>query len=59
MLEKKSSYGKKRGSSVYEGLEQRPIICLDMRSFYVSCSVIGHGLDPMEACIAVIGNQER
>lgn len=44
---------------MYEGLEQRPIICLDMRSFYVSCSVIGHGLDPMEACIAVIGNQER
>ncbi|WKA56429.1 DinB/UmuC family translesion DNA polymerase [Planococcus shixiaomingii] len=44
---------------MYEGLEKRPIICLDMRSFYASCAAIDLGLDPLEACIAVIGNQEQ
>lgn len=44
---------------MYEGLEQRPIICLDMRSFYASCAAIDLGQDPMEAIIAVIGNQEH
>ncbi|WKA60186.1 UV damage repair protein UvrX [Planococcus shenhongbingii] len=44
---------------MYEGLETRPIICLDMRSFYASCAAIDLGLDPLTACIAVIGNQER
>ncbi|MCP2034883.1 DNA polymerase V [Planomicrobium sp. HSC-17F08] len=44
---------------MYEGLKIRPIICLDMRSFYASCTAIDLGLDPLTACIAVIGNQER
>ncbi|MGI2326646.1 DNA polymerase thumb domain-containing protein [Planococcus sp. YIM B11945] len=44
---------------MYEGLEERPIICLDMRSFYASCVAIDHRLDPLTACIAVIGNQEH
>ena len=44
---------------MYEGLEKRPIICLDMRSFYASCAALDQGLDPLTACIAVIGNQER
>ncbi|TWT09190.1 UV damage repair protein UvrX [Planomicrobium sp. CPCC 101079] len=44
---------------MYEGLEERPIICLDMRSFYASCAAVDLGLDPLDACIAVIGNQEQ
>lgn len=44
---------------MYEHLETRPIICLDMRSFYASCAAIEAGLDPLTACIAVIGNQEH
>ncbi|MGB6778469.1 MAG: UV damage repair protein UvrX, partial [Planococcus citreus] len=37
----------------------RYIACIDMRSFYASCSAVERGLDPMEACIAIVGNQER
>ncbi|MGO1058517.1 Y-family DNA polymerase [Planococcus sp. FY231025] len=40
-------------------LPERVIACLDMRSFYASCAAIDAGLDPMEAHIAVVGNQER
>ena len=38
---------------------ERIIACIDMRSFYASCAAIEAGLDPMEAYIAVVGNQER
>lgn len=41
-----------------EGWE-RTIACLDMRSFYASCAAVEAGLDPLEAYIAVVGNQER
>jgi DNA polymerase V len=44
---------------MYEGLERRPIICLDMRSFYASCAAVDLGLDPLTTCIAVVGNQEH
>ncbi|PSL41095.1 DNA polymerase V [Planomicrobium soli] len=44
---------------MHEGLEERPIICLDMRSFYASCAAVDLRLDPLEACIAIIGNQEQ
>lgn len=44
---------------MYDELEMRPIICLDMRSFYASCAAIDLGMDPLEACIAVIGNQDH
>lgn len=40
-------------------LPERTIACIDMRSFYASCSAIDQGLDPMKAYIAVVGNQER
>ncbi|HSJ38160.1 MAG TPA: UV damage repair protein UvrX [Planococcus sp. (in: firmicutes)] len=40
-------------------LPERTIACLDMRSFYASCSAIQEGIDPLEAHIAVVGNQER
>lgn len=35
------------------------IACIDMRSFYASCLAVEMGQDPMQACIAVVGNQER
>lgn len=40
-------------------LPERTIACLDMRSFYASCAAIQEGVDPLEAYIAVVGNQER
>src|SRR5690606_13097220 len=39
--------------------KERIIACLDMRSFYASCAAVEAGLDPLEAYIAVVGNQER
>lgn len=40
-------------------LPKRVIACLDMRSFYASCAAIDAGVDPLQAYIAVVGNQER
>ncbi|MFS0575057.1 DNA polymerase IV [Sporosarcina sp. 179-K 3D1 HS] len=44
---------------MYEHLPERNIICLDMRSFYASCSAAIEGLEVMETPIAIIGNKER
>ncbi|AQU79696.1 UV damage repair protein UvrX [Planococcus faecalis] len=41
------------------GVSTRTIACIDMKSFYASCAAVELGLDPMKACIAVVGNQER
>ena len=35
------------------------IFCIDMRGFYASVSAVELGLDPLVACLAVVGNQER
>lgn len=40
-------------------LPLKSIACIDMRGFYASCAAVDLGLDPLEACIAVVGNQER
>ncbi|PSL36226.1 DNA polymerase V [Planomicrobium soli] len=37
----------------------RTIACIDMRSFYASCAAVEKGLDPLQAYIAVVGNQDR
>ncbi|ALC85475.1 MULTISPECIES: UV damage repair protein UvrX [Bacillaceae] len=44
---------------MYEGLESRKIICIDMRSFFASCAAADAGLDVMNTPIAVIGNMEH
>jgi len=44
---------------MYEGLENRKIICIDMRSFFASCAAADAGLDVMNTPIAVIGNLEQ
>lgn len=40
-------------------LPERSIFCIDMRGFYASVSAVELGLDPLEVCLAVVGNQER
>ncbi|MGL4521115.1 MAG: DNA polymerase thumb domain-containing protein [Bacilli bacterium] len=32
-------------------------MCIDMKSFYASCSALRLGLDPLTACIAVVGEK--
>ncbi|MEI4768080.1 UV damage repair protein UvrX [Psychrobacillus sp. FJAT-51614] len=44
---------------MYEGIESRKIICIDMRSFFASCAAADAGLDVMNTPIAVIGNMEH
>ena len=41
---------------MYEGLPQRSIICIDMKSFYASCIAMLEGLDVMTTPIAVVAN---
>ncbi len=40
----------------YDELPNREIICVDMRSFYASCSCVMLGIDPMEAYLVVAGS---
>lgn len=40
-------------------LPEASIFCIDMCGFYASVSAVELGLDPLEVCLAVVGNQER
>lgn len=44
---------------IYDGLPDRQIACIDMRSFYASCAAMLEGLDVMKDMIAVVGNLEQ
>lgn len=44
---------------MYSNAPNRPIICIDIRSFYASCMASLHGLNVMEVPIAVVGNFEQ
>lgn len=44
---------------MYEGLTDRKVVCLDMRSFYASCAAVLEGLDVMDTPIAIIGDKKR
>lgn len=44
---------------MYEGLKNRQIICIDIRSFFASCAAADAGLDILSTPIAVIGNLEQ
>lgn len=44
---------------MHEGLEDRKIICIDIRSFFASCAAADAGLDILSTPIAVIGNLEQ
>lgn len=43
----------------YSALPHNHIICVDMKSFYASCSAVMEGLDPLTCHLAVVGNTER
>ncbi|HEY4554541.1 MAG TPA: UV damage repair protein UvrX [Bacillaceae bacterium] len=40
----------------YSRLPHGKILCIDMKSFYASCSAVMLGLDPLECHLAVVGN---
>lgn len=43
----------------YSTIPQKKILCVDMKSFYASCSAVMLGLDPLECYLAVVGGKER
>ena len=43
----------------YSQFPNRSILCIDMKSFYSSCSAVMLGLDPMTCYLAVVGNKDR
>ncbi|GIN84180.1 putative UV-damage repair protein UvrX [Heyndrickxia sporothermodurans] len=43
----------------YSNLPHQDILCIDMKSFYASCSAVMRGLDPMTCYLAVVGNKEQ
>lgn len=44
---------------MYEFIEPRTILCIDMQSFFASCSAAVHGLDIQKEAIAIVGNLEQ
>lgn len=43
----------------YSVMPKQQILCIDMKSFYASCSAVIRGLDPMECYLVVAGNHDR
>ncbi|MGO4888394.1 DNA polymerase thumb domain-containing protein [Anaerobacillus sp. MEB173] len=43
----------------YDSFPKRTIFCVDMKSFYASCSAVLLGLDPLTTYLAVVGDTER
>lgn len=43
----------------YSLMPNQQVLCVDMKSFYASCSAVMMGLDPLECYLAVVGNQDR
>src|SRR3954453_8593176 len=43
----------------YSAMPKNKILCVDMKSFYASCSAVIEGLDPLTCYLAVAGNKER
>jgi len=42
----------------YSTLPHHNVLCIDMKSFYASCECVLHGLDPLTAYLAVIGDRK-
>lgn len=42
-----------------ETLKRRNILCIDMKSFYASCSALELGLDPLTCYLAVVADTKR
>ncbi|MGN1386888.1 MAG: DNA polymerase thumb domain-containing protein [Bacillus sp. (in: firmicutes)] len=43
----------------YSELPHQHILCVDMKSFYASCSAVMQGLDPLNCYLAVVGDKNR
>ncbi|WP_053364021.1 UV damage repair protein UvrX [Bacillus sp. FJAT-27251] len=43
----------------YSDMPQNQILCVDMKSFYASCSAVMMGLAPLDCYLAVVGNSDR
>ena len=43
----------------YRSLPRRHILCIDIKSFYASCSAVMLGLDPLECYLIVVGDRDR
>ena len=43
----------------YSKMPQQHILCVDMKSFYASCSAVMEGLDPLQCYLVVVGDKER
>ncbi|WP_282155686.1 DNA polymerase thumb domain-containing protein [Cytobacillus gottheilii] len=43
----------------YRSLPQGQILCIDMKSFYASCTAVMLGLDPLNCYLVIAGNHER
>jgi DNA polymerase V len=43
----------------YSTMPKHHILCIDMKSFYASCSAVMLGLDPLDCHLAVVANKER
>mgnify|MGYP000957587766 CR=1 FL=1 len=43
----------------YSEMPKQHVLCVDMKSFYASCSAVMLGLDPLECYLAVVGNKDR
>ncbi|WP_347549724.1 UV damage repair protein UvrX [Pseudalkalibacillus hwajinpoensis] len=43
----------------YSKFKKKTILCIDMKSFYASCSAVAMGLDPLTCHLAVVGDTER
>ncbi|WP_409301521.1 DNA polymerase thumb domain-containing protein [Peribacillus sp. SCS-155] len=43
----------------YSMMPNHHILCIDMKSFYASCSAVMHGLNPLDCYLAVVGDTER
>jgi DNA polymerase V len=43
----------------YSKMPHQHILCVDMKSFYASCSAVIEGLDPLQCYLAVVGDKKR
>jgi DNA polymerase V len=43
----------------YEQFPKKTILCVDMKSFFASCSAVAMGLNPLTCHLAVVGDTER
>ncbi|MBO9129369.1 Y-family DNA polymerase [Bacillus sp. 165] len=43
----------------YDSYQNRIILCIDLKSFYASCSCLSMGLDPLTTKLAVVGDVTR